>query len=195
VELSAHQILRMEAVLRDRYRIQVREVDREPPGGSSSPYMGWLSLPPPGGHRKPSTVYALKDRKSACGYVIPYAHVDADFGVIHEITHLVLWHSRVGVDATNEAECVVLEAAWCDTILGRGWGVRMAKSLGGTVEIPYSREGASTGGVIGDWAAPTRTKWWARERQKLQRIGVLDKRGHPTWRRANWRHVRYQEYV
>lgn len=193
MNLSPDQILRMESVLLNRYQIRIREVEMDPPGSSYSPYLARLALPPPKGHRKPSTVYALKHRMYP--HRISYSHVDADFGVVHEITHLVLWHSRVGVDATNEADCVVLEAAWCDTILGRGWGTRMAKSLGGTVEIPYSRKKAASGGVIGDWDEPTRTRWWARERQKLQRLGVLDERGRPTWRRANWSHVKFQDYT
>lgn len=39
---------------------------------------------------------------------------------------------------------------------------------------------------VGDWPHHERTRWWREGRAFMQRIGFIDARGRPTWRRGTW---------
>ena len=117
-----------------------------------------------------------------------------EYAILHDMTHLALWHSRYGVYAANEAEAIVLEAAWADDILGKGWGHVLTVELGLETTIPYmwsypavpEKHGYSE---VSQWHRPRRAAWWRVETAKLIKLGCLTPEGKPTYKRADWRGV------
>lgn len=113
------------------------------------------------------------------------------YAILHEMTHLAMWHGAKGVWATTEADCTILEAAWADDILGQGAGAELIRTQGPVTSIPYAPGlRAMTYGAnyeISDWKRPQRSWWWKHETAKLKRLGVLDESGAPTYKIADWR--------
>lgn len=134
--------------------------------------------------KQPKTVYVSTNR---CWEDLDVAH-----GLLHEMTHLALWHPKKGTKATNEADCVVLEALWAEDILGRGFGSALVE-ISRDVGVPYLKSRsylyknpAEQWEDLGQWAKPQRTKWWKMERAKLQMLGVVDAQRRPSYKIANW---------
>lgn len=154
---------------------------------SFSPVVGAGIVVPDRRRKQPKTVYIFTDKYR-------WDNLDVAHGLLHEMTHLALWHPEEGPKATNEAECVVLEALWAEDILGRGFGRAMVE-LSGEVGVPYIKSRpnmeppAGETGDVGQWAEPQRTKWWKAERAKLQMLGVVDAQRRPTYKTADWRSV------
>jgi hypothetical protein len=151
---------------------------------SFSPVVGAGIVVPDRRRKQPKTVYVSTDRYR-------WEDVEVAHGLLHEMTHLALWHPKEGAKATNEADCVVLEALWAEDILGRGFGREMVESSK-DVGVPYIKSRPNmeppTGatGDVGQWAEPQRTKWWRTERAKLQMLGVVDAQRRPTYKTADW---------
>lgn len=100
--------------------------------------------------------------------------------MLHELAHLALWHSQVGVWAATEADCVVLEHAWVRSIASKRAARAFLRFLPTRkTKIPY------VAGTVGH--RPRRMGWWKHELCKLKRLGVLDEDGEPTYQRADWR--------
>jgi len=149
--------------------------------------VGYWSLAPQGlpkNRKKPKTVRLQ----------LPRERWDQEaWAIIHEMSHLALWHGEHGVWKANEADCVVLEAAWADDILGRGWGQCLALELDSDVGLPYAygygyrTKYSVRGDSLSAWKRPRAAWWWKHETDKLKRLGVLNERGKPTYKVADWR--------
>ena len=155
---------------------------------SYSPVVNAGIVVPDRRRKQPKTVYTWNDRG------IWKEELSVAHGLLHEMTHLALWHPKEGPKATNEADCVVLEALWAEDILGRGFGRRMVE-LSKDVGVPYIKSRPNmeppwgSTGDVGQWAEPQRTKWWRAERNKLQMLGVVDAQRRPTYKTADWGRV------
>jgi hypothetical protein len=113
----------------------------------------------------------------------------ASMGILHEMTHLALWHPTLGVYGITESGAVVLETAWAEALLGQKYRPRMLETLKGVgvpydgTVLPFYDPNAS---LVGDWKEPRKTKWWHAEARRLQALGVLDENRKPTYKVAKW---------
>ena len=173
-----------------------RQADDSPLIASFLPQRAWpggWALDRPKNRKKPKTVRLQ----------LPRERWDQEaWAILHEMTHLALWHGEYGVWAANEADCVVLEAAWADDILGRGWGSCLALELDSDTGLPYGygygyrTKYRVSGDMLRAWKRPRAAWWWKHETDKLKRIGVLDEKGKPTYKVADWRGLgSWREYA
>ena len=181
-------MVKMRDEVKKRYGFRLVHTNREPvwDTAASSPLMDaflpWRDQDATRWQPKPKAVFIsehpdLWDRNA--------------YAILHEMTHLVLWHGARGVWATTEADCSILEAAWADDILGHGAGAEFIRTIGASTSIPYvpgrRTESGSADFQISDWKRPQKSWWWAQETAKLKRLGVLDESSAPTYRIADWR--------
>jgi hypothetical protein len=153
------------------------------PGLEQSPLID-AGVPKAGKYlRTPRTVYTIHNVEDLMTYAW------ASMGILHEMTHLALWHPTLGVYGITESGAVVLETAWAEALLGQKYRPRMLETLKGVgvpydgTVLPFYDPNAS---LVGDWKEPRKTKWWHAEARRLQALGVLDENRKPTYKVAKW---------
>lgn len=188
--MNAHQAVEaVSSAVKDRYRLKLidlsgsigeifKDWDKFSMNSTSSP-LGPFRLWDGPGTTEPRTVY--QD-----GQITAYRWPWADYALLHEFSHLVLWHPTGGVAFVDEQHTLVLECAWARAIVGDYWADRWLRFPPNARTIidrrgPYGQER-----TVNHWARPKATSWWAKARADLVSSGVLEEDGSPSWERPDW---------